>query len=121
MTAEEQYIPGFNVQDMINNVVKKYLKKLSKDGEQVIYDAPVYENVNGLWYIYFTSKYAGFDNFQTKRYYQLVMGFCCEEEYFMDCNVIDDDKNYTIDQLKANFKHYLKILLAKCEPAEVAN
>lgn len=110
MEKEQTLIPDFNVQDMIDIVVNKYMDRIDKPYGYVLFEKPIYEKVNDtLWYIYFTTKSP--EPHWGKRYYQLVMGFNCMQEYYMSSNIIDTDANYTLDDLKVGFRNYLNMLL----------
>jgi len=115
MTSEEKYIPEFDVQSMINKVVNKYIStRPSNNYGYVLFEEPIYENINDkLWYIYFTTKSPESDG--GKRFYQLVMGFGCIEEYYFNSNIIDVDFNYPLDDLKVRFRNYLNMLLKDSE------
>ena len=117
MTSEEKHMPEFNVQDMINKVVNKYITRVGKEHGYVLFEEPIYEKVNDkLWYIYFTSKSP--EAHWGKRFYQLVMGFGCIEEYYFNSNITDVSHNDTLDDLKIRFRNYLNMLLEDSKEVE---
>lgn len=109
--SEEKYIPNFDVESMISKVVDKYISTRPRENYgYVLFEKPIYENVNDkLWYIYFTTKSP--EAHWGKRFYQLVMGFGCIEEYYFNSNITDVDVNYSLDDLKVRFRNYLNMLL----------
>ena len=82
--------------------------------EHKVYDAPVYEERNGLYFIYFTSRYDGMISYG-KRYHQLVVGAYGIECHYDNSNVIDIDKNYPLSDVRLRFKNRLNHLLGKCD------
>ena len=114
MTSEEKYIPEFNIQAMLNTVVNKYIARADKNSSFVLFEEPIYEKVNDkLWYIYFTAKSPASQ--WGKRFYQVVMGFGCIEEYYFNSNITDVSHNYPLDDLKVRFRNYLNMLLKDSE------
>lgn len=113
MYSEQRLIPEFDVQEMVDKVVNTLLRRVDKSlsGRHVVFEKPIYEKVNDeLWYIYFTSKSSNTLS-NCKVYHQVVMGFACITEHYYDMNVIGDEANYTLADLKAKFRNYLKALL----------
>jgi hypothetical protein len=118
---ERQVIEGFCVKDMLDGVVEKYLKKtnahLPEETHHVLYEYPVYEKVNDeIWFIYFTSwSKSSPSKYGMKIYHQIVMGFGCMEEYYYNLDMIDVDKNKSLDDLKERFRNYLNWLLKRSD------
>ena len=112
MFKEEKLIPDFDIQEMLNKVVDKYIA-----ANHVLFETPVYEKVNDeLWFIYFTSKHnESSSDWKSKMYYQVVMGFACISDYYFNTDLIDEDKNKPLDDLKIRFRNYIKSLLEKSE------
>jgi len=101
---------------VIDALVDETLCRYSKlaNSEYKVYEKPVYEKYNGLYFIYFTSRYDGMVSYG-KRYHQLVVGIYGIEKHYEDSNVIDIDKNYPLSDVKLKFKNRLVHLLKKCE------
>jgi hypothetical protein len=116
--SEEKYIPNFDVESMISKVVDKYISTRPKENYgYVLFEKPIYEKVNDkLWYIYFTTKSP--EAHWGKRFYQLVMGFGCIEEYYFNSNITDLDVNYSLNDLKVRFRNYLNMLLEDSKEVE---
>lgn len=116
--SEEKYIPNFDVESMISRVVDKYISTRPRENYgYVLFEKPIYEKVNDkLWYIYFTTKSP--ESHWGKRFYQLVMGFGCIEEYYFNSNITDVDANYSLDDLKVRFRNYLNMLLEDSKEVE---
>jgi hypothetical protein len=103
---------------MISRVVDKYISTRPRENYgYVLFEKPIYEKVNDkLWYIYFTTKSP--ESHWGKRFYQLVMGFGCIEEYYFNSNITDVDVNYSLDDLKVRFRNYLNMLLEDSKEVE---
>ncbi len=99
---------------VIDSLVDKTLVKFSSlDGKiHKVYDEPVYEEYNGMYFVYFTTRFDGMTSF-CKRYYQFVIGCYGIEIYYEDSNVIDIDKNYPLSDVRLKFKNRLNHLLKK--------
>jgi len=112
MYKEERFIPGFILWEMLEKVVNKHMAE-----GHVLFEAPVYEKVNDeLWFIYFTSQRPEHhSDHPLKIYYQVVMGFACIEQYYFNIDMIDADKNHSLDDLKERFRNHLKRLLRDSE------
>lgn len=112
MYNEEKLIPGFNLWEMLEKVVNKHMLE-----GHVLFETPVYKKVNDeLWFIYFTSQTPNYhSDYPTKMYYQVVAGFNCYDVYYHNRDMIDADKNHSLDDLKDRFRNYLKCLLKDSE------
>jgi hypothetical protein len=112
MTKEEKYIPEFNIQDMLDKVVKKYLPK-----HHVVFEEPIHEKVNDeLWFIYFTSQKKDYvSKYPSKIYHQVVAGFACWDIYYYAVDMIDAKKNLPLSDLKTRFRNHLNMLLRDSE------
>lgn len=112
MFKEQKLIPDFDIQEMLDKVVDRYIAE-----NHVLFEKPIYEKVNDeIWFIYFTSKHnESPSNWISKMYYQVVMGFGCISEYYFNTDMIDEDKNKPFDDLKTRFRNYLTSLLKKSE------
>jgi len=99
---------------VIDYLVEQTLSKYSNlvGSEYKVYDEPVYEEYNGLYFIYFTSRYDGMVSYG-KRYHQLVVGIYGIEKHYEDSNVIDIDKNYPLSDVRFKFRNRLNHLLKK--------
>lgn len=112
MTKEEQYIPEFNIQEMLDRVVKKHLPN-----NHVVFEEPIYEKVNDeLWFIYFTSQGKDYvSEHPSKIYHQVVAGFACWNIYYYHRDLMSANKNIPLSDLKVRFRNYLNMLLRDSE------
>jgi hypothetical protein len=101
------------------NFVERYVNNRNEryNDTQVVYDAPVYEEYNGMVFIYFTTQSR--DDIENKwfwkKYHQLVIGCLFIEIYYEDSNMIDVDKNYPLSDVRLKFKNRCKHFLKKLE------
>lgn len=102
----------FDVTTYVENHVNNYNSRF--DVALKVYDAPVYEERNGLVFIYFTTRAENFTWF-CKRYHQLAVGCYGIEVYYEDSNVIDIDKNYPLSDVRLKFTNWCKHFLRKME------
>ena len=102
----------FDVATYVENHVKNYNRRF--DLALKVYDAPVYEERNGLVFIYFTTRCDDFTPFW-KRYHQVVTGCWGMEVYYEDSNVVDIDKNYPLSDVVLKSKNRCMSFLRKIE------
>ena len=101
------------------NFVEKYVNNHNErhHDNQVVYDAPVYEEYNGMVFIYFTTQTRECieNKWFWKKYHQLVVGCLGIEIYYEDSNMIDVDKNYPLSDVRLKFKNRCKYFLKNLE------
>jgi hypothetical protein len=102
----------FDVTHYVENHVENYNRRYNLALK--VYEAPVYEEVNGLVFIYFTTRCDDFTPFW-KRYHQVVTGCVGLEVYYEASNVIDIDKNFPLSDLRLKFKYRCMLFLQKME------
>lgn len=112
MTKEQKFIPDFNIQDMLDKIVNKYIAE-----GHVVFEDVVYEKVNDeLWFIYFTSQQPNYQSdYPMKMYYQVVAGFNCFDVHYYNTDMIDASMNHSLTDLKDRFRNFLTILLKDSE------
>ena len=100
----------------VSRYVSKYVDKCNRryNFNLEVYDAPVYEEYNGIIFIYFTTRAENFI-WYCKRYHQLAVGCYGIEVYYEDSNVIDIDKNYPLSEVRVKFTNWCKHFLKKLE------
>jgi len=113
---EQRLIENFNVETMIDKTIKKYVfsHHFTYEDDYEIYEAPQYENINGIWYIYCTFVQRNSTS-SIKMYVQLAMGFLCFEQYYHNSNMIDIDKNYPLSDIRERLKNHLTSILKQVE------
>lgn len=102
----------FDVITYVENHVDNYNNRFNLALK--VYEAPVYEERNGLVFIYFTTRCDDFTPFW-KRYHMVVTGCMGLEVYYEDSNVIDIDKNFPLSDVMLKFKYRCMNLLHKLE------
>lgn len=102
----------FDVYTYVENHVENYNRRFNLSLK--VYESPIYEEMNGLVFIYFTTRCDDFTPFW-KRYHQIVSGTWGMEVYYEDSNVIDIDKNYPLSDVRLKFKNRCNNFLKKME------
>lgn len=93
-------------------VIAKHLKAQGGTDAELVEGSVVSESTDDHQFLYFRSTRPG----ATKglaRYHQLIYSSMFFQLCFEDSNVIDGDKDYSIDDLKHKFKNWLKWNLEK--------
>ena len=100
MFTEQQY-KDKSIQNFIN-------KSLNKGNytNPVILGTPIIEEIKDTVYVYFESKIDGMTK-GMKRYHKLVFNPFLFVPYYENSNVIDEDKSYTIQDVKSEFKNFV--------------
>lgn len=103
MFTEKEYKEK-SIQNFINNSLKK-----GNYTNPVILGTPTIEEIKDTVYVYFEYTIEGMTK-GMKRYYKLVFNPFSFVPYYENSNVIDEDKFYTIEDVKSEFKNFVKHL-----------